>query len=831
MTLNEPLYALLRRFVFCKSEPIPVLRFSVIIVIFLFLNLGNFCSILEAQVVSVIDKSTSEPLINVIIHSKDSSISIKTNAKGKADLSKFRVGDSLVFYQLGYISRIINYKELATLNYKVILAEKPFSFDEIVISASRFGEKRKDIPQQVQILKSRDLQFMNQQTTADVMTQSGNILVQKSQLGGGSPIIRGFEANKVLMVLDGVRLNNAIYRGGHLQNILTMDNSIMEKVEVIFGPGSVIYGSDALGGVMSFYTRNPILSGSDSLINTSANYLARFSTASMEKTGHVDFNLGGKNLGFLTSISFSDFDYLRQGNNRNPDHGNWGKRFFYVERINGRDSIIKNKNPNIQRPSGYHQYDFLEKILYKKNDKRTHIINFQFSNSGNIPRYDRLNELSLGKPKFSDWYYGPQKRLFGSYSFNYIDSTRFFDQVRFILAYQNIEESRHDRRFNNLELNSRIENLDIINFNGDYEKRIKNHEIRYGMDYSFNFVNSKANSKNIETGIRSPLDTRYPDGGSSMENIGFYLTEGLELSQKLIFNGGIRYNFVSIHAKYKDTTFFAFPYKETNLKNDALNGNLGMVFMPGDGWRFSLIGSSGFRAPNIDDLSKIFESVPGNLIVPNPNLKPEITYNSDLTIGKELAEQVHVEGVGFYTYYKNAITMQPGTFNGADSIFYNGALSRVTTNVNAGKAYIYGTSFNLTAGLSELFSIQSSLNYTYGRIITDTGLIPLDHIPPLFGRTGLNFNYKKFRGEFYILYNGWKYRRDYNIIGEDNFANATVSGMPSWFTLNIKGSYAVTDFLQVQGGIENILDRNYRVFGSNISAPGRNFMVALRGRF
>ncbi len=107
----------------------------------------------------------------------------------------------------------------------MVLSESSFSLSEVVVSASRFQEKKEEVPQPIQVLKQEEIAYMSQATTADVLQQTGNILVQKSQLGGGSPIIRGFEANKVLLLIDGVRMNNAIYRGGHLQNIITLDNA------------------------------------------------------------------------------------------------------------------------------------------------------------------------------------------------------------------------------------------------------------------------------------------------------------------------------------------------------------------------------------------------------------------------------------------------------------------------------------------------------------------------------------------------------------------------------------------------------------------------------
>ncbi len=201
--------------------------------------------------------------------------------------------------------------------------------DEIIISANRSAEPLVNVVQQTLILTSEKIQQLNQVNTAYLLEQTGNIFVQKSQPGGGSPIIRGFEANKVLIVVDGVRMNNAIYRGGHLQNILTIDNAIVDRAEILFGPSSVIYGSDALGGVMSFYTKNPVLSDHKKL-SLSGNAMSRFASAYQGKTVHADLNLGGRAFGALTAFTFSDFGDLRQEKNVFDKYPEWGKRYFYT---------------------------------------------------------------------------------------------------------------------------------------------------------------------------------------------------------------------------------------------------------------------------------------------------------------------------------------------------------------------------------------------------------------------------------------------------------------------------------------------------------------------
>lgn len=268
-----------------------------------------------AQEVKVIDQGNLQPLQKVLIYAGHNAYSVSTNAKGIADITKLQDNDSIVFSHVSYQVEVYSWSQLKELQFVVPLTEKSVALNEAVVSASKFEEKAEDVAQPVQVIKAKELAFMNQQSTADVLQNSGGVMVQKSQLGGGSPIIRGFETNKVLMVIDGVRMNNAIYRGGHLQNVITVDNTMLDKLEIVYGPGSVVYGSDALGGVMHFYTKNPLLADDDKLL-VKANAFTRYSSAYSEGTGHIDFSLGKKRFASLTSITYSNFSDLMQGNQR-----------------------------------------------------------------------------------------------------------------------------------------------------------------------------------------------------------------------------------------------------------------------------------------------------------------------------------------------------------------------------------------------------------------------------------------------------------------------------------------------------------------------------------
>jgi len=800
-----------------------------IILLFGALLLFNF---IHGQTVTVQDKATLKPIPGAVITGNDPVTAILTDNYGMANIAALKSAVAINIRLTGYQTYTTTYDALLQNNGLVLLTESYHMFDEVVVSVSRFEDPVRQVAQPVEVIRASNLAFDNLQTSADVMQNTGNVFVQKSQMGGGSPVIRGFEANKVLMVVDGIRMNNAIYRGGHLQNIVTLDNAVMDKIEILFGPGSVMYGSDALGGVMHFFTKSPTLSGSDQLL-TRINAFARYGTASNEKTGHLDFSLGGRRLGSLTSFTYSDFDDLLQGNNRRDEYPDFGKRPFYQERVNGEDLQVPNEDPDLQVGSGYTQYDFLQKFTFQQNASVSHQLNMQYSTSSDVPRYDRLTETTNGAfdgpLKYGDWYYGPQKRLLASYTLNLTREQGVYDRARIIAGYQNIEESRHDRRFGNPSINHRTEQLDIFTLNADFSKEQGKSTWRYGLEGTANHVNSMANKENIDTGATAPQSTRYPDGGSDVTTAALYLSDQYHLSPRITLNGGLRLSYNSLKAIFVDTTFYPFPFDDINQQFTNLSGSLGAVWNGNAGWRVSLLGATGFRAPNVDDLAKVFESVPGSVVVPNPDLGPEKTYNVDLGISKTIDEKYNIGIDGYYTWYRDAITTQPGTFNGQSQIDYDGELSNVTINVNALSAYIFGFNAYASVQLTDGLTLYSTINYTYGRINTDTTAYPLDHIAPLFGKTSLDYKIKKFRAEVYAMYNGWKHLEDYNLNGEDNYPFATVDGMPSWATFNLKASYQLTQNFTVQLGVENILDTNYRVFASNISAPGRNVSVTVRG--
>ena len=717
------------------------------------------------------------------------------------------------------------------INAQVSLQKKDSvkTLSEVVVYANKFPTASKNIVQTIGLIT--DKTFINQQAnTADILTASGQVFVQKSQLGGGSPIIRGFEASRVLLMVDGVRMNSAIFRAGHLQNIITVDNMILDRVEINYGPSSTMYGSDALGGVVNLFTKNPTLNTSTAW-KTSGNAVLRYANGQNENRQHIDVNIANNKWAYLTSFTSSSFGDLRQGNNRLAAYPDFGKRLFYVTNANGVDIVNDNSSKvNIQKTTGYTQTDLLQKIMYKPTANTEHLFNIQLSNSSNINRYDRLTETSKGLPVYSEWYYGPQIRNMLGYKYSASALKGYFQELTVNTSYQHLEESRISRKFKSTNKDYRVENVDILGVNADLLHKQTNGNIHFGLESYYDMVKSTAYRNNISTSVRSAITTRYSDGPTNMAYQALYLQQTKYLNDHWVLNDGIRLNMVQLNAQFKDTSLMHFPFIEAKQSNTAFTGNLGLAYNAENGYKLAFGLSSGFRAPNIDDLTKVFDTKTGYVVVPNKDLKPEYTYNAEVNLSKSTTAFSWGASL-FYTWFKNALVADKFTWNGQSKIIYQGVMSDVYATQNKAKAIVYGFNVNGRIRIMENTDIAGTYTYTKGTYNDGVKEMPLDHIPPSYGRIGIKHTNDIWNAEIFSVFNGWKHIEDYNLNGEDNEIYATRDGMPSWMTLNFASYYTPTKKLSVGFQIENIADLNYRYFASGISAVGRNYILSCRYSF
>lgn len=784
----------------------------------------------QAQVVTVLDAESLKPLEMVAVSAPNSTEALYTDQRGEVNITSLTKSASLVFRQLGYVSRQLTKDELEAAKFKVYLSELALNLDQAVVSVNRWSQSKKDVPVKVTAIKAKDIALQNPQTAADLLGASGEVFIQKSQMGGGSPMIRGFSTNRLLITVDGIRMNTAIFRSGNLQNVISIDPFSVERAEVVFGPGSVNYGSDAIGGVMSFATLKPTLSPDENTL-VRGNAGLRFASANNEQTAHADISIGFKKWGFLSSFTHNNFGDLRMGSYGPDDY----LRPNYVQALDSSDIVVRNTDPQVQSPTAYQQTSMMHKIKFKPNAAWDLNFGFNYSATSNYPRYDRLLRTRNGDPRSARWDYGPQIWMMNQLSIAHKRKTTLYDEMTIRAAYQFFEESRFDRDFQDTEERERLEYVDAYSLNLDFKKQLNDkHLLYYGAEAVINEVDSKGYDRDILNGSVARASSRYPD--ATWSSYAVFASYQYSPSEKLNISAGARFNTFALDATF-DTSLFSLPFNEASLNSSAVTGSLGLVYEPVRKLTFSLHAGTGFRAPNVDDVGKIFDSEPGRVVVPNPDLSAEYAYNIEAGIGKIFGDVVKLDLTGYYTILEDALVRRDYLLDGQDSIFYDGELSGVQAIQNASSATVYGAQASLEIKFAKGFGLRSRLSYQLGEEELDDGsTAPLRHAAPWFGNTAITYTAPKTRIELYAMYSG---EFSYDDLppseqGKDYLYALDEDGRPyspSWTTINLKINYQLDDMWSVSGGLENMADVRYRPYSSGIAAPGRNLILAVKARF
>ncbi len=793
-----------------------------------FFTLQNF-----GQSITVIEALTEEPLPGIVLYNLKKTTSVVTDINGKASLENFTTQETIYFQNFLYGKLELKKSELKALNYVVTLYPKTEDLKQIVISASKFEQRKTDIPQTIISLNAKDIAFANPQTSADALENTGNIFIQKSQLGGGSPMIRGFSTNRLLITVDGVRMNNAIFRGGNLQNVISIDPLALHNTEITLGAGSVVYGSDAIGGVMSFYTKKPQLSYKDTLF-FSSNALTRYANSNSEKTGHLDFNLGYKKWGFLTSISYSDFGDLKMGSHGPEDY----LRPNYVIRQDGQDVLVTNSNPRVQKPTGYHQINIMQKAKYELSNNFNFDFGLYYSTTSDFSRYDRLLRPNGENLRSAEWQYGPQSWFMANAQVTKTSSSsNLYDKIQSTIAFQNFKESRADRDFESALREVRAETVNVFSFNLDLEKKTGTKTtLYYGLEYLHNTVGSTAREENIDTNTSSANVTRYPNN-ATWQSLAAYTSLKYKPNSKFVFQSGLRYNHVIANADFRENnTLLNLPFTNTEINTGALTGTAGITWITNPMIQWKLNASTAFRAPNIDDIGKVFDSEPGAVVVPNKGLKAEYAYGGELGLKLNFDSTFILDLATYYTFLDNALIRRDFELNGESQIIYDGELSTIQAIQNASKAWIYGLEIGAEVNFSKQFKLRSQYNIIGGTEENNGLEVPTRHVAPNFGRTHLIWHNSKFLIDGFLVYNNElsfnklapsELSKDY-LYASDTNGNPY---SPFWHTFNLRTQYQYNSNFRFSVSLENITDQRYRPYSSGISAAGRNFILAANYSF
>ena len=818
-----------------------------------------------AQQLIVID-SEKNPISNVSAFNLSKTKSALSNSDGVINLSRFLAYDTVCFQHPNYkLKKIVK----ANINAFIELEIEYNMLKDVVINDQKNVDNIINVAEKKIYITKEHIETLNASTPADILEKNGGVSVQRSQMGGGSPNIRGFEANKVLLVLDGVRLNNAIYRSGHLQNIITIDDHILEDIEIVFGPSSVLYGSDALGGIINMNTReiffrsDPTWSG-----ELSSNYNSAYN--GFKNNASIIFE--SEKYSTVTSFSLKQFGDLKMGEWRPHGYSNWGLVHHYIDNDN---NIVCNSNPSIQKGVGYSQYDVFNKMIFKISDKSRLTSNIQYSTSSNIPRFDKLNDgddicnlsvdsvcLAGESLKFHSYYYGPQERFFSSVKLSFFDNKHndlYFDRADFILGYQKVKESRHKWYLDDFldYLNTpdsydypthQYETVNIYSLNTNIQKG----NWCFGSETIYNDVNSEAAPN--EENLWGVGDTRYPPNGSSLFSTAYYLNILQPISNRLQLEGGLRYTFSQTKGSFPDSLrrpLLNIEGLELSSNSNVLSGNIKFLYYPNETWKVSSVTSKGFHSPNVDDMLKVFKKG-SNITIPNIDLKTEHSLSQEISVTKRVLNNTSVYGVGFLTLLNNAIIKDSVKVNLnpdpqgdpwlANQIWYDDEMVYTFANQNSDSPIrIYGMTIGMNAIINN-FQLKADFNMTRG-VNAEKTAGPIAHIPPSFGRIELLQSVNKWKLRLLCIYSGSKDPESFDEAGVDNLNETPYLGLdseteeeswagsPSWFVLNFGTQYDISENIRLNIGVDNILNAHYKTFSSGISAPGRNFIFSVKYTF
>lgn len=708
--------------------------------------------------------------------------------------------------------------------------------EEVVVSGIRWYQRSETLPVKISSIPFEEANAYNPQTMADVLSLSGEVFVQKSQYGGGSPMIRGFATNRLLYCIDGVRMNSAIFRAGNIQNVISLDAFAVADTEILFGPGAVSYGSDAIGGAMVFNTLRPRLSisGTPQVYGSAT---LRTASASEEQTAHVHFGVGFEKWGFLTSFTVSSFEDLKQGTHGPKEYVRpYIVQSQYTAEGKIEDKVLANSDERKQSPSGYSQYNFMQKIRYAPDTYWNLEYAFHFSETSEYSRYDRHQRMRNGMPRYAEWNYGPQKWLMNHLRVEHSAENIIYDSLRLNLALQRFEESRISRDLNKPDRENQSEKVDAYSVNVDFRKSLTdNLTVFYGAEFVQNNVESTGVGENIETGDTYRIASRYPK--ARWYSYGAFAQCEWNVTERMNVSAGLRYNNYRIVSDFS-TAGYDVPFATRQESNaGSVSGNVGFNWRPSSDWLFRVNYARGFRAPNVDDMGKLFDSVDGCVTVPNTELKPEYADNIEIGIAKTFGRFLNIDLTAYYTRLDNAIVRRDYTFNGLPTMVYQGNECRVQALQNAAVANIWGIQLAVDARFARWFYADAHVNYQHGREELDNGdKSPSRHAAPLFGRVALGYSDDNLCVEAFTAFQAECKAEDMPSEEKEKteFYAIDVNGnaySPAWITLNIRASYKIMQNMMLGATLENIADRRYRPYSCGISAPGRNMTLSMTYNF
>ncbi len=656
-----------------------------------------------------------------------------------------------------------------------------------VVSSARHEQKIIDSPRSISVITAEEIRRKNYRTTPEALNDLVGVLVQETNYGGGSPTIRGLIGNQILILIDGIRLNNAIFRLGPNQYLSTIDIYQIERIEVIRGTGSVLYGSDALGGLINIITKSREDFHQD--IGISSRIFSRYASADGGIAGRVEFTGDVKSMSIIGGFSYKNFGDLRAG-----------------------------AGTGLQPFTGYDEWDADLKLNYRTSERQNVTLALQHVHQLNVPRTDKLVS---GSDLKHEW--NPEIRDLFYLQYELKGISPFINALSTCFSYQNQSEDLD--KITSSKPNTQQEHQDqvkSVGFTFQLHSPVMEHQLfTYGLEYYLDDVRSRRVDIDLLLGTGTDKTGTFADG-SNHESIAAFVQDEIQLINSLSVILGFRYSTFHTRATVNDPNTGVI---KVNSTPNALTGSAHFLYKLTKNFSFNLGVAQGFRAPNVDDLS-ILGDFGGGFEVPNPNLDPEQSLNYEMGIK---AQHRKFSGSLYYflSNYSNLIERGAGTYNSLSFLDHNGngiqdeGEDNVFQRQNIGEARIQGIESEGQILLSPVWTVLGNVAWTKGDNLIDNN--PLRRIPPIKGQLGVKWMLKR---ELWMeYYNLFATKQDRLAPGDIEDPRIPDGGTPGFVTFNVRIGVDFHKLGNFTIALENITNKVYRLHGSGIDNPGRNLVV------
>ncbi len=643
-----------------------------------------------------------------------------------------------------------------------------YSLDEIVVTSQRNPQDKASTPYSINVLNRKQIDLFVPRTTPEALTGLNGVFVQKTNHGGGSPFVRGLTGNQTLMLMDGIRLNNSIYRYGPNQYMNTVDQFLVNRIEVAKGTGSVQYGSDAMGGTIQLFSRDPLFSADNKQF--SGSLLGKYMSGDMEKTGRSEVEYNSKKFAALVGTTWRDFG-----------------------------DLVGGKETGKQIPSGYTEFSFDAKLAVMLNRNIQLTLANQFTRQNDVPLY---HKVVLENYLISE--FDPQQRMLNYARLNIQGTNKLFENVRIIASWQQGLEGRNSQKIGSTVLIHEEDRINTMGFTADVHSNLaENWTAESGIDLYHDRVGSSRTD--ISTGTGSATEKRglYPDN-SRAGNYSLFTLHHFNAG-KWVLDGGLRYNLFKINIS--DVTL-----GDVQITPDAFVFNAAVMYKLTRNHHFYTSFSNGFRAPNIDDMGTL-GIVDFRYEVPAYDLKPEKSQNFEL--GYKFNSTIFSGTLAAYYMNLNQLITR---VNLEGEIIDGYPVYR---KENVEEAMIKGLEAEFNWKVVRNLDINSGVSYTYGQNITKNE--PLRRIPPLNGRVAGIYSTGRFFSSAEFLFAA---KQDRLSSGDMSDNRIPAGGTPAWEVLNLYAGYNLSA-VKFKTGIQNIFNVDYRTHGSGINGVGRSIWLSV----